>query len=851
VRPGDTIWLREGVYQGKFTSQLRGTASQPIIVRNYMGERATIDGVTLQPSEAIIQLNSSEHTWYWGLELTESAKFMNPPPGAASAHFGFDGGGPGVRLINNIIHDTGTAAAGAPQYVYGNLMYHNGVRNVGGGYGIYTQNEAGAPVKYLEDNIIHSTAGPGYGIHLYASGGSLKGFVIRGNAIWHTGELTNERKTSILLGGSTPVDNATVSENFLYAAAGRGDRGLQFGYDGSILNGGVTITNNYLTSPFPLLFRAKFSSIVSNGNVAHTRNGASIVNEKTGSGMQMNYNAYYSQLGDDAFEYPAGTRLTLSGWRSATGQDLSSSFARSTPPNAVFLRPNQYEPGRGHLVIYNWSNAATITLNLSSVLTPGRPYEIRNAANYYGTPVLSGTYTGGFVSLPMTGLTVAQPYGLTALPSTAPEFGVFIVLDKSAGGGAANNAPIVNAGGNFSIALPATAALAGVVSDDGLPTGSSLTTAWSAVSGPGVVTFLAPSSPVTTASFSQSGVYVLRLTASDGALSSFDELTVTVNPAVPVISSFTASPATITQGQSSTLSWSVSGATSLSINQGIGTVTGSSRVVTPSQTTTYTLTATNAGGSATRQVTVTVTVVDTTGPVISGINVSGVTANGATITWLTNEPADSQVTYSYNQTTTVTPVAPTLVTTHSVTLTGLVSNATYSFSVLSRDAAGNSTTSSPSTFNTAPANPSPVILNIEAESGFFTAPFQMLSVGGTYYISSTLAEAGSIRFIVNIPAAGTYVIWGRVLAPSSGSDSFYVSVDGGPEDIYDTAEGTWSSQWQWSRVNGRAGGAPLTLNPRTFALAPGAHTLTFRGREANTTLDKLIITSDQAYQPTN
>jgi hypothetical protein len=250
-------------------------------------------------------------------------------------------------------------------------------------------------------------------------------------------------------------------------------------------------------------------------------------------------------------------------------------------------------------------------------------------------------------------------------------------------------------------------------------------------------------------------------------------------------------------------------------------------------------------------VTVTVTVVDTTGPVISGINVSGVTANGATITWLTNEPADSQVTYSYNQTTTVTAVAPTLVTTHSVTLTGLVSNATYSFSVLSRDAAGNSTTSSPSTFNTAPANPSPVILNIEAESGFFTAPFQMLSVGGTYYISSTLAEAGSIRFIVNIPAAGTYVIWGRVLAPSSGSDSFYVSVDGGPEDIYDTAEGTWSSQWQWSRVNGRAGGAPLTLNPRTFALAPGAHTLTFRGREANTTLDKLIITSDQAYQPTN
>jgi hypothetical protein len=83
-------------------------------------------------------------------------------------------------------------------------------------------------------------------------------------------------------------------------------------------------------------------------------------------------------------------------------------------------------------------------------------------------------------------------------------------------------------------------------------------------------------------------------------------LSVSVPPPLPVIASFVASPTTITSGQSSTLSWNVTGATSLSLNQGIGVVTGTSRSVSPAATTTYTLTATNAGGSTTKMTTVNV-----------------------------------------------------------------------------------------------------------------------------------------------------------------------------------------------------------------------------------------------------
>jgi peptidoglycan-associated lipoprotein len=97
--------------------------------------------------------------------------------------------------------------------------------------------------------------------------------------------------------------------------------------------------------------------------------------------------------------------------------------------------------------------------------------------------------------------------------------------------------------------------------------------------------------------------YTLTATGPGGSVTK----TATVNVA-PVVVRFGADPATIQRGQSSNLSWQVTGATTVSINQGIGTVqsTGSSRVM-PNASTTYTLTATGPGGTTTQSATVTVT----------------------------------------------------------------------------------------------------------------------------------------------------------------------------------------------------------------------------------------------------
>lgn len=143
-------------------------------------------------------------------------------------------------------------------------------------------------------------------------------------------------------------------------------------------------------------------------------------------------------------------------------------------------------------------------------------------------------------------------------------------------------------------------------------------------------------------------------------------------------------------------------------------------------------------------------------------------------------------------------------------------------------------------------------LAFEAEDAQLMLPMRVMkqwAASKGEMINSPRESAGAATFVFEITVPGTYVVWCRVLSPQAKGDSFYVSVDGMGEDIYDTSEGSWSGVWQWTRVNARAGGWPLTVNPRLFVLSAGRHWLTFRAREPYTCLDQVIITRDLNFVP--
>src|SRR6185437_8871425 len=77
---------------------------------------------------------------------------------------------------------------------------------------------------------------------------------------------------------------------------------------------------------------------------------------------------HYYRTGDlwSAFEVAQGDKrkgYEFTEWREATGFDATSTFERKPSGVRVFVRPNRYEPGRAHVVVYNWDRADTVEID--------------------------------------------------------------------------------------------------------------------------------------------------------------------------------------------------------------------------------------------------------------------------------------------------------------------------------------------------------------------------------------------------------------------------------------------------------------------------------------------------------
>jgi PKD repeat protein len=134
---------------------------------------------------------------------------------------------------------------------------------------------------------------------------------------------------------------------------------------------------------------------------------------------------------------------------------------------------------------------------------------------------------------------------------------------------------------------------------------------------------------------------------------------------------------------------------------------------------------------------------DVTGPVISGVYTATPGPDAVTINWITDEPSTSQVQYgmttSYGYTT---PLNQAMATTHIQSVAGLSPSTLYHYRVVSKDAAGNSTTSPDFTFTTAAAADvtPPVVSNMKVEN--ITASSALVT-WTTDEPSTTLVEFGT------------------------------------------------------------------------------------------------------------
>jgi hypothetical protein len=121
----------------------------------------------------------------------------------------------------------------------------------------------------------------------------------------------------------------------------------------------------------------------------------------------------------------------VSGVSAATFPDNEYFTTANKPAGVkVFVRPNKYEAGRANICIFNWDNADSARVDISSVQSIGDRYEVRDAQNFYGEPAVSGTYAGGSITIPLNLTVVAPVIGAPATPfvHTPREFNAFVLL---------------------------------------------------------------------------------------------------------------------------------------------------------------------------------------------------------------------------------------------------------------------------------------------------------------------------------------------------------------------------------------------------------------------------------------
>ncbi len=165
--------------------------------------------------------------------------------------------------------------------------------------------------------------------------------------------------------------------------------------------------------------------------------------------------------------------------------------------------------------------------------------------------------------------------------------------------------------------------------------------------------------------------YVLTVSGIAGQTTA--QTTVTIAPPTALMS---ANPTTVSLGSPSTLTWSTTGATSVSISNGVGSVAASGSVqVSPTATTAYVLTATGPGGQTTAQATVTIS------PPTASMSASPTTVglgSPTTLTWSTTSAASVSINNGVGivAASGSMQVTPTTNTTYVLTATGPSGQAT-------------------------------------------------------------------------------------------------------------------------------------------------------------------------------
>ncbi len=391
VGPGDTVFLSSGTYKGRFDIKASGSAAAPVVVMSAPGAWAVFAGA--------LELHDNTHyLWLMNFEITgnfDSSKLrVTTEKGSNIAGLNRKDGlivgtgyNRGIKVINLLIHDVvgdglSIWSKAINTEAYGNIIYNNGwdAPDRGHGHGIYTQNDTGT--KVICDNICFWNLGS-CGIQVYTERGTIRNYRLDGNI-----HLNND--DWFLVGGYRPLDHITVTNNYM----GENSK-MNLGYMSKQPNRNLYAAGNYIQNAIV----AQWENMTFVHNTIFGELTYAPIDSTIDTGYHIDSNIYYRN----------GEKINYCKMRTSfaemngMGFERHGEVRREVVPNdnLIVVRPNKYEPGRANIVVYNWVRADKVAVNLAGVLEKGDRFEIRDVQHYLGEPVVTGTFTGATIDIPM------------------------------------------------------------------------------------------------------------------------------------------------------------------------------------------------------------------------------------------------------------------------------------------------------------------------------------------------------------------------------------------------------------------------------------------------------------------
>lgn len=124
-----------------------------------------------------------------------------------------------------------------------------------------------------------------------------------------------------------------------------------------------------------------------------------------GTSMQIGYDAPYNGDCEVRDNLIVNGGLKIVKYRKAVNEG-NTILGKADPRPAgarVILRPNRYDPDRANVAIFNWAGGPTVSLDAAKFLKPGDRFRLRDPKNFFGKPVLEGTFGGRPIEIPVKG----------------------------------------------------------------------------------------------------------------------------------------------------------------------------------------------------------------------------------------------------------------------------------------------------------------------------------------------------------------------------------------------------------------------------------------------------------------